>query len=200
MLIISKLVFKLGIVLLINILLSPCFKPANKEFGIFTVLDSNTVEIDGVIDKRTPQDFDEMIGKYPNVKIINMLNCPGSKNDEANLIVSKKIHDMGIGFHLFSTSSIASGAVDMFVGGVRRTKEPGAKIGVHSWRGRNGKTAMSYPVGDIVHQPYINYYRSIGFTEKEAEAFYYFTINAAPEQTIHWMTEKEIKQYGLLTE
>jgi len=42
---------------------------------------------------------------------------------------------------------------------------------------------------------YIEYYISVGFTQKEANDFYYFTLNAAPAEGIHWMTDEEIIQY-----
>ena len=38
----------------------------------------------------------------------------------------------------------------------------------------------------------------MGFSQADAEAFYYFTINAAPAADVHWMTDGEIEQYQLL--
>lgn len=35
--------------------------------------------------------------------------------------------------------------------------------------------------------------------QKEAENFYYFTINAATTEDIHFMSEAEITQYKILT-
>lgn len=87
----------------------------------------------------------------------------------------------------------------LYVGGVIRTREAGSKVGVHSWRGNPGDPiATSYPKGHEVHLPYINYYISVGFTQKEAEDFYYFSIEAAPAESIHWMTEAEIKKHKLV--
>ena len=196
----NKIKIKTGLLmLLIFFLATSCAKESKRKFGIFTVLKDNvTTEMNGTISSRTPKQFDKMIEKYPNIKTINMLNCPGSKDDEANLKVSKKMHDLGIGFHLSSTSEIASGAVDMYVGGIKRTREPGSKIGVHSWgAGKGDPIATSYPEGDAVHLPYINYYVSVGFTQEEAEKFYYFTINAAPAEGMHWMTDEEIETYKI---
>ena len=36
---------------------------------------------------------------------------------------------------------------------------------------------------------------TLTMTQKEAEDFYYFTLNAAPAESIHWMTDAEIIQY-----
>lgn len=66
-------------------------------------------------------------------------------------------------------------------------------IGVHSWATEddNGNpiSATDYPVGHVEHLPYINYYVDVVFTQQEAEDFYYFTINAAAPENMHYMTE-----------
>lgn len=171
-----------------------------RTFGIFTVLEDNaTIEMNGDITSRLENDFDRMLAAFPNAKKVIMKDCPGSLDDETNLKVSKKMHERGFEFHLMATSVIASGAVDMYVGGVKRTREAGSKIGVHSWGSEPGEPiATSYPRGHAVHLPYINYYKSVGFSQQEAEAFYYFTIEAAPANDIHWMTDQEINTYKIL--
>ncbi len=51
-----------------------------------------------------------------------------------------------------------------------------------------------------VHRlPYIEFYTRIGFSRQEAEKFYYFTINAAPADDIHWLTPAEIREYTIAT-
>jgi hypothetical protein len=70
---------------------------------------------------------------------------------------------------------------------------------VNYWAGVT-VTANDFPVGHANHLPYINYYVSVGFTQQQSEDFYYFTINAAPASSIHWMTTEEIAQYNLITE
>lgn len=172
-----------------------------KKYGIFKVINDTTVEMNGVIKGSTPRNFNRLLKNYPNIKVINMLDCPGSMNDEANLRVSRTMHDKGISFHLFSTSVIASGAVDMYVGGLKRTRDAGSKIGVHSWGGKPSEpTAAEYPTDHKVHQLYIDYYVSVGFTQQESEDFYFFTINAAAADDIYWMTDAEIEQYKVTKE
>ncbi len=179
----------------------PKISQTTRTFGIFKVLDDDvTIEMNGVISNSIISDFNKMNAAFPKAKKIIMGDCPGSDDDESNLVVSKRMHDLGFEFHLKSTSKIASGAVDMYVGGVKRTREAGSKIGVHSWGADPGEPiATSYPVGHAVHLPYINYYVSVGFTQQQAEDFYYFTINAAPAESIHWMTDAEITKYNLIT-
>lgn len=166
-------------------------------FGIFQIIDSNTVEMDGEIDSNTLADFNDMIASYPNINQINMREVPGSIDDEINLQVAKKTHDMNIAIHLMDNGLIASGGVDFFLAGTTRTKGDNTMIGVHSWSDGINE-ATDFPVGDPEHQPYITYYQSIGFTQSEAEDFYYFTINAAPASSIYYMTGAEIEQYKVL--
>lgn len=175
------------------------------KFGIFSVLiDRTTIEMDGVINSKSLKNFNKLYSLYPKVQKIDIKNCDGSMDDEVNLLLSSKVHDLKINIHLLDNGIIASGGVDFFLAGIERTKGSNTKIGVHSWAGtdKDGKevSAKNFPVGHQNHLPYINYYKTVGFTQKNAEAFYYFTINAAPANSIHWMTDKEISQYKLLTD
>ncbi len=81
---------------------------------------------------------------------------------------------------------IASGGVDLFLASVKRTIGKNVKIGVHSWD-EDGSQATDYPRESKEHQKY-----------KEAEDFYYFTINSATAEGIHYMTEEEMNKYKAL--
>jgi hypothetical protein len=94
---------------------------------------------------------------------------------------------------------IASGSIYFFITGIERTKRTNTKTAVHSWPGDN-ETATDFPIGPHYQLPYINYYIAVGFRQQEAENFYYFTINASPVDSIHWMTEDEIRLYQLVTQ
>ncbi|WP_442264773.1 hypothetical protein ACSIGC_10480 [Tenacibaculum sp. ZS6-P6] len=168
------------------------------DFGIFKILeDGETIEMNGVINSSSLNSFNKIITKNPNLTTINIKNCDGSSDDEVNLKLSKKIHDLNIKIHLLDNAIIASGGVDFFLAGKKRTRGNNTRIGVHSWSNGTNE-ATDFPVGHINHLPYINYYKSIGFSDVEAKAFYYFTINSAKAASIHWMTESEIEQYKIL--
>lgn len=172
-------------------------KGTQTAFGIFKVSSNKeVVEMNGTIGSSSLANFDKLYSKYPSVKTINIKNCDGSSDDEINLRLSKKVYDLNIDIHLLDKAEIASGGVDFFLAGKKRTRGNNIKIGVHSWAGDN-VTATDFPVGHANHLPYINYYKSIGFTDAEAKDFYYFTINAASSTSIHWMTEEEIKTYKM---
>ncbi|MFK7936242.1 MAG: hypothetical protein AB8G22_22195, partial [Saprospiraceae bacterium] len=168
-----------------------------QQFGPFQVVDDNTVEMDGEISSSTLEDFEDLMKDYPEIDQIIMKEVPGSSNDEVNLLVSQKVHDNNIATHLADDGLIASGGVDFFLAGTTRTKGSNTMIGVHSWSDGTSEAA-DFPRGNAEHQPYIDYYISVGFSQTAAEEFYYFTINAAPAASIYYMTEAEIEQYGVL--
>ena len=158
----------------------------------------------GYIDATTPAVVQTFINTYPNVTTLVFMQMPGSDDDNANLIASQNLKNQGYKFYLPSVNAysqdafIASGAVDMFLAGNTRVIDVGAEVGVHSWSdGTNDAT--NFPVGHTNHLPYINYYVSMGFSQADAETFYYFTINAAPASSVHNMTESEIETYKLRT-
>ena len=180
-------------------ILSSCNKEniTPSDFGIFSSQDASIVIMNGVIGTNTPQHWDNYFAANPNTHTIIMKKCPGSEDDTANLKVARKVSTQNIIIHLPADAEIASGAVDFYLAGITRTREAGSKIGVHSWSDGNND-ATSFPVGHANHQPYIDYYKEMGFSQADAEAFYYFTINAAGASSIHWMTDEEVEQYKLL--
>lgn len=167
------------------------------KFGIFELIDNNTVQMDGEINSLSLANFNELIDSNPNINLINMIEVSGSSDDDVNLQVSQKVHELDIAIHLMDNGLIASGGVDFFLAGITRTKGINTQIGVHAWSDEINE-ATDFPQGNSVHQPYIEYYESVGFTPANAAAFYYFTINAASSTSIHWMTTAEIEQYGIL--
>ena len=158
----------------------------------------------GFIDTSTPDVVNDFITSYPSVTTLVFMQMPGSADDEANLEASEILHGQDYIFYLPAVNAyeddayIASGAVDMFLAGKRRVIDVDGEVGVHSWSDGVNE-ATDFPVGHELHQPYIDYYVSVGFSVEDAEAFYYFTIEAAPAAGIHLMTEAEIEQYKLRT-
>ena len=187
-------------ILLTTVFLQGCQKEKILDrFGIFQVLNDSTVIMDGVIRTRTFNKFDQMTNAYPGIKQIIMKNVPGSMDDEINLLISRKVHEMGMHTVLDEGASIQSGGTDFFLAGHRRTSRNGSfEIGVHSWSDRRSE-ATDYPKGHELHGQYIQYFVDIGFDQDWSEAFYYFTIYAAASDEIHIMTKDEITQYGIFT-
>lgn len=103
------------------------------QFGPFSVMSSNVAELNGVIDQSTPDQVHRMLVAYPGISLIRMIDCPGTENDDANLEVARMIRRAGISTLVPRGGSVRSGGVELFLAGVRRTAEPGAEFGVHSW-------------------------------------------------------------------
>lgn len=193
-----KSIVFLGVVIVLS--LNSCQKQGFRtKYGIFEVKDDSTVTMNGTIGGRTDNHFDKLIENYPNIKWIELEDCPGSRNDEVNLKVAKKMHDLGLNTRVYSDAEIASGAVDLFLAGNKREIESGAKIGVHSWAGGN-QVPTELPLDDPAHDLYIDFYKSVGMSDSAAAAFYFFTINSAQANDIHWMTETEIEFYNMSTD
>ncbi len=166
--------------------------------------DKTAIILDGAINNSSYDVFKELYEKNKNVKTINIVTCEGSVNDVVNLKLSKYIFSAGLNIHLMDSGFIASGGTDLFLAGKRRTCGINTKFGVHSWATEDRKgiltTAMDFPKDHENHKMYIKYYQEIGFSKQAAEDFYFYTIQAAPAQGIHWMTKEEIIKYNMLTE
>lgn len=172
-----------------------------RVFDIFTVQsDDETVVMNGEIKSRTLTDFNSMVSAYPNIKRINMAEVPGSNDDEINLQVGVRVRQLQINTHILDNGLIASGGVDFFLAGVQRTKGNNTQIGVHSWADGSGNQATDFPMDSSEHLRYIQYYESLGYSNQWSRDFYFFTINAASADNIHWMTDAEIQQYQMITE
>lgn len=201
----SKINKLIAIILGIMIVATSCKKEEElneieelEKKSIFSLFDDETIMLDGVINTKSLVEFNKLYEANKTVKQIKIKNCDGSINDEINLQLSKRVHDLKLNTHLMDNGKIASGGVDFFLAGIKRTAGKNTKIGVHAWSD-GVKSATDFDKGHPNHQPYIDYYKYIGFTDAEAKAFYYFTINAATADNIHWMTADEITKYKMLT-
>ncbi len=168
------------------------------QFGPFGVVDGSTVEMNGTIDSTTPAAFRRMIAAYPHIQTIRMIDCPGSVDDDANLALSRMVRRAGINTHVPKGGSIRSGGVEFFLAGVKRTIEPGAEFGVHSWQDEDGREATDYAANDPVHSAYINFYVDMGLNRDTARSFYNFTNKAAPADGVYYMKPTELAQYQII--
>ncbi len=176
---------------------NPDFVAIN-EFGPFLVIADDLVEMRGTVDETTPAAFRRLIAAYPGIRTIRMIDCPGSLDDDANLALSRMVRRAGINTHVPANGSIRSGAVEFFLAGVKRTIEPGAQFGVHSWEDEDGREANEYPASDPVHSAYINFYVDMGLNRDSARAFYEFTNRAAPASGVYYMKPPELARFHIL--
>jgi hypothetical protein len=177
---------------------SPAANPAAiARFGPFHVIDASRAELNGAIDADSVAQFKLMVAAYPKIARIDMIDCPGTENDEANLEIARQIRARQIHTHVPATGSVRSGGVELFLAGVKRTADKGAEFGVHSWIDSEGREAKDVPANDPVHASYVRYYQDMGFAPDVAKAFYDFTNKTNFEQ-VHYMTGPELAQFQIL--
>jgi len=152
----------------------------------------NEAVMTGVIGESTPDAVSDLIDDHPEVTTIVLTDVPGSDNDEANLEASSLVRQAQLATHVPADGLIASGGVDFFLAGAERSFDDGAEFGVHSWATGDGVNGDELSRDDPQHDPYLNYYDSIGVDQE----FYWFTLQAAPPESFHIMTAGELDEYN----
>lgn len=89
------------------------------QYGPFRVIAADTVEMTGTVDSYTPTLFRQMMQHFPGIQRIEMLDCDGSVDEDANLRLARMIRNAGISTHVPAGGSVRSGAVELFLAGVR---------------------------------------------------------------------------------
>ncbi len=178
--------------LLLAIVFLACVADPPVEF----VVSGEKAIMTGIINSDILERIADLIADNPQVHTIVMQDVGGSVDDEANLIAARYVRKKGLNTHIPADGMIASGGTDFFLAGVRRSADPGAKIGVHSWDATDGLVGSSLSKDHPDHQSYLAYFREIGIPEE----FYWYTLDAAPPDGMHWMTEEEVIQYTITTE
>lgn len=151
-----------------------------------------TAFMSGVITSDIIQKVSQLLLDNPEIKTIEMIAVPGSIDDEANLKAALAVRKAGLTTKLNKNSSVASGGTDFFLAGKVRIVEQGAKIGVHSWSGGLIK-AIDLPKNHPEHKKYLEFYDAVNVPRD----FYWYTLEAAPAEGIHLMTEDEILKYNI---
>ena len=158
------------------------------EFAVI----ADTAFMNGSITSKAPATVLQLLFEYPNVNTIIMEHVPGSIDDVANLRAALYVNQFGLTTKLKKGSVIASGGTDFFVAGKNRIVDRGAMIGVHSWAEGNVK-AIDVPKDDPIHKRYLDFYKKVGIDEE----FYWYTLEIAEANEMHFMKEEEIEKYKI---
>jgi len=170
---------------------------AKARFGPFAVVDAATVRMAGDVTSTTPRQFAAMLAAFPTLKRLEMIDCPGSLDEEANLILARAIRRAGMETIVPSGGSVRSGAVELWLAGATRRAAPDAEFGVHSWADETGREANDYPANDPVHAEYLSYYREMGMDAAKARAFYALT-NSTPFDDVRYLTRNDMARFVTL--
>lgn len=155
----------------------------------------DTIYMRGVIYSNTLEDIKSAFDSNPQLTTLVMEDVPGSIDDEVNLLASREIRKRNINTYIPDSGMVASGGTDMFLAGKRRDIHETALLGVHSWGGGDLE-ALEYPRDHEEHEKYLDYYVEMDIPTD----FYWYTLEAAPADSIHWMTFYEIGKYKVVTE
>lgn len=164
------------------------------SYGPFRVLDSGRAALVDATNERSPGQFTAMLHAFPGIRTIEMVECPGTDDDRANLRLGMMIHAKGMTTHVPQGGSVRSGAVELFLAGVRHVAEPGAEFAVHSWADEFGLEPKDYAADAPENRIYIDYYREMGMSEAGARAFYAMT-NSVPNGDAKWLTTADMARW-----
>ena len=164
------------------------------RFGVFSVRDGKTAELSGTVTTRTPQDFAAMLRAYPAISTLQITECDGTDDDEANLKLARMVRARGMTTYVPAFGSARSGGVELFLAGARRRADHGAEFAVHSWRDDEGYEASDFPISDAVHADYIRFYREMGMSDANAHAFYQLT-NSVSFDDVLWLTKADLARF-----
>ncbi len=164
------------------------------NFGPFRVLDATHAALIDVTDARSPGQFTAMLHAYPGIRTLEMLDCPGTDDDRANLRLGLMLRSKGIATHVPKGGSVRSGAVELFLAGARRSADSGSEFAVHSWQDEFGLEPSNYAPDAPENRVYIDYYMQLGMSEQQARAFYAMT-NSVRAADAKWISPEEMGQW-----
>ncbi|MBO9512268.1 alpha/beta hydrolase [Erythrobacter sp. A6_0] len=164
------------------------------EYGPFRVVDGQTVMLLGETDSRSPAQFARLLRDHPGLARLEMVECPGTLDDRANLELGRMIRRAGLSTVVPANGSVRSGAVELFLAGVERRIDNGAEFAVHSWRDEYGREADDFAMDAPQNRTYLDYYREMGMDDRQARAFYAMT-NSVPHHRARWMRAAEMRDW-----
>lgn len=164
------------------------------KFGPFRVIAPNKVELNGSIESDTPAQFKAMLQAFPSIREIVMVDCPGTGDDEANLVLARMVRKAGISTFVPNGGSVRSGGVELFLAGATRSAAPDAEFAVHSWLDEDGMEPDDFAESDPINLEYVDYYREMGMSADKAKAFYALT-NSVPHDDALYLKPRDIAAY-----
>lgn len=185
-------------------LLSACSHQPAKELmteesfptqGIAFEVEENVAFVSGILDSHLVDDLRNLVLEHPNVTDLVLVDIPGSLDQQTTMDAARLIRRLGLNTHIARTGYVLSGGVDLFLGGVERTIGAGAGVGVHAWSDGTSVQATDVNIADPVHATYVNFYLEMGVPE----SFYWFSLVAAPESRVYFLSPEEMYEYKMAT-
>jgi hypothetical protein len=161
-------------------------------YGPFRVLDQNRAALVGITDGASPKQFAALLRDHPGLATLEMLDCPGTFDDRANLELGRMIRKANLATHVPNGGSVRSGAVELFLAGSERRIDDGAEFAVHAWEDEEGFEATDFTADAPENRKYLAYYREMGMDDAQAAAFYAMT-NSVPFERARWLDAAEMR-------
>ncbi|RDC60816.1 Beta-lactamase [Alteripontixanthobacter maritimus] len=162
------------------------------SYGPFRVLDDSRAALVDATNTGSPAHFAAMLAAHPGIETLQLVECPGTDDDRANLALGRMIRSAGLATHVPRGGSVRSGAVELFWAGATRRVDEGAEFAVHSWLDEDGLQADDFAATAPENSMYLNYYIEMGMAAPDARAFYDLT-NSVPHEQALWLTARDIR-------
>lgn len=176
-------------------LLAGCLGPQNLSDTLTITPEAGRLRLDGIINARAPSEFSAALKANPDVTEIYLGQIKGSVAPVAVARMGRAIRARGLTTRMDARSAVFSGGVDLHLGGARRIVAPRATVGVHDWVNSYGEQGRDFRRDAQAHEPTRGYTAEMLGTD----AFYWFALNAARHDQVHFMTRAEMQRYGLIT-
>lgn len=164
------------------------------RYGPFRVIDGRSAALVAATDEYTPAQFAAMMRDYPQIARLELVECPGTYEDRANLRLGRMIRAAGLVTHVPRGGSVRSGAVELFLAGAERLVDEGAEFAVHSWVDEDGLQANDYAENAPESRKYLVYYQEMGMDAATARKFYAMT-NSVPFGSARWFGSAEMRHW-----
>lgn len=190
--------------LLINLFVSFSYAEDYSSFknGLTTVSVVNeNLYLLGTFDDVTAQYVIKVLENNPQVQRIVLTANGGSINDQETLRLGRYIRSQRLDTHLISGGVAASGGVSLLLSGYNRSVGENVFVGVHAWASCSGKESQStcrsateFERDDDAHDLHRDYIQEM----LGEDGFYWHSIESASHDSIHWLSEQELKQFNVI--
>ena len=164
------------------------------RFGPFVVVDASHAALVDATDETSPVRFAAMLRAYPAIRTLELVDCPGTYDDSANLRLGRMIRAHAIATDVPAGGSVRSGAVELFLAGITRHAAPDAHFGVHAWQDDAGRGPAQFAANSPVNRAYLDYYQAMGMAPATASAFYALT-NSVPNDSVRWLQSADLAPF-----
>lgn len=171
------------------------FLSAPLKDGLNFYVEEDIAYVSGILNNNSTEAVRQLINEHPNVRTLALVDIEGSLDQQETMQAARLIRLLELDTHIVRTGYVASGGVDFFLGGVNRTIDAGAGVGVHSWLDNTGVDPDELNLADPIHATYVNFYLEMGIPER----FYWFSLNAAPPERVYYLSPEEIYDFSLVT-